>query len=75
MAAARKIEAEAMKLPVKARAELAGRLLLSLGESDEGDHEAERLDEIERRYNAYKKGKMPFKSVARALKDVQSKAR
>jgi hypothetical protein len=75
MTAAKKIELEAMKLPVNARVKLAEHLLLSLENLEEGDHEPAWLDEADRRYESYRKGKMPYKSVARALRDVQSKAR
>ena len=75
MAAARKIEMEALKLPLKARAKLAERLLLSLETPEDGDIQEPWLDEAERRYESYRKGKMTHKSVARTLRDVQSKAR
>lgn len=44
------IEEDALKLPEKARAELARVLLLSLGEPDEATDEAVWAEEAERRY-------------------------
>ncbi|MFQ5740395.1 MAG: addiction module protein [Acidobacteriota bacterium] len=50
------LEAEVLKLPSEERADLARRLIESLEEVDTGDFEAEWIEEVERRYAAYRRG-------------------
>ena len=62
---ARKLEdiaAEALELPLTARAELAGQLLDSLEDISEEEHARLWAEEAERRYSDYKSGKVkPFR--------------
>ncbi|HJV65960.1 MAG TPA: addiction module protein [Geomonas sp.] len=53
----REVEAAAMKLTVAERAELAGKLLLSLDLASESEIERLWLDEAERRLNDFRQGK------------------
>lgn len=52
----KKVEAEALKLAEKERAELARVLLLSLGDSEEQEVEQAWAEEAERRYQELKTG-------------------
>jgi len=52
------IAAEALELPLTARAELASQLLDSLDEISEEESDALWADEAERRYAAYKAGEI-----------------
>ena len=68
----KEIEEEALRLPSHERAQLAERLIHSL---DEEDPEAEKLwvEEAERRYRAYKEGKVKTKSANLVFKEARSK--
>ena len=68
----KEIEEEALRLPSHERAQLAERLIHSL---DEEDPEAEKLwiEEAERRYQAYKEGKVKAKSADLVFKEARSK--
>ena len=67
----KEIEEEALRLPSHERAQLAERLIHSL---DEEDPEAEKLwvEEAERRYQAYKEGKVKTKSADLVFKEARS---
>lgn len=67
------IESDALALPVRDRAVLAEHLIASL--EVEGDDEAEELwlQEAERRYQAYKQGRIKGKSAEDVLKDAGAK--
>lgn len=52
------IAAEALQLPLEARAELAGQLLDSLDDLSEGEIEQLWAAEAERRYSEYKAGRI-----------------
>jgi putative addiction module component (TIGR02574 family) len=64
-------EENALKLAPKDRAILAERLILSLDSLEESEIEQLWLEEAERRYNEYRKGKIP----ARSARDVLRTAR
>ena len=70
----REVEAAAMKLTMEERAELAGRLLLSLEEPSDSEIERLWLDEAERRLDEFRKGKAQSVSAEevfrRALAEV-----
>lgn len=68
----KEIEEEALRLPSCERAQLAERLIHSL---DKEDPEAEKLwiEEAERRYRAYKEGKVKTKSADLVFKEARSK--
>ena len=55
---AKDVESEALRLPLKDRARLAEHLLGSLEDGAEADSEDLWLDEAERRYQAYREGKI-----------------
>jgi putative addiction module component (TIGR02574 family) len=67
------IESDALTLPIHDRAILAERLIASL--ELEGDEEAEELwlQEAERRYQAYKQGKVKARLAEEVLKDAGAK--
>lgn len=67
------IEKEALRLPLRKRAQLAEHLISSLDEEE--DPEAERLwiEEAERRYQEYKQGKVKVKPSAIVFKEARSK--
>jgi putative addiction module component (TIGR02574 family) len=69
------IEEKALRLTSRERALLVERLISSL--DDEEDPEAERLwiEEAERRYNAYKQGKIKGRSAGLVFKETRSKIR
>jgi len=52
------IEEQALKLPSSERAVLAHRLIASLDETDEAEIERLWVEEAERRYQEYKKGRI-----------------
>lgn len=69
------IEEKALRLTSRERALLVERLISSL--DDEEDPEAERLwiEEAERRYKAYKQGKIKGRSAGLVFKEAHSKIR
>jgi len=66
-------ELSALRLPVSERAALAERLIESLDSLD--DAEAERLwvEEAERRYQAYKQGRLSARPAAEAIQNAQAR--
>ena len=65
------IEAAALKLPAKARSELAATLLSSLETGDPAKWEQAWIEEAERRYRAYRSGEtiaMPARDAITAAK-------
>lgn len=68
-------ELSALRLPVSERAALAERLIESLDSLD--DAEAERLwvEEAERRYQAYKQGRLSARPAAEAVRNAQARLR
>lgn len=73
----KELKAQALKLPAKDRADLAERLLRSLDEEAGVDPEIERLwvQEAERRYRAYKEGRMPTRSLEQVLRTARARAK
>lgn len=69
----KEIKENALRLPSHERAQLAEHLINSLDEEE--DPEAERLwiEEAERRYQEYKKGKVLSKPAAKVFKEARSK--
>ncbi|MDZ4383543.1 MAG: addiction module protein [Thermodesulfovibrionia bacterium] len=67
------IEKEAFRLPSHERAQLAEHLIGSLDEEE--DPEAERLwiEEAERRYREYKKGRVKVKPAKAVFKEIRTK--
>ncbi len=68
----KELEREALTLPVTERAALAERLISSLDETDETENEQLWVAEAARRYEAYKKGKIPGRSAEEALRDARA---
>jgi putative addiction module component (TIGR02574 family) len=70
-----RIEEEVFRLPFRERALLAEHLISSLDEEE--DPEAERLwiEEAERRYKEYKKGKVKAKPAEVVFKEARAKLR
>ena len=67
------LETEALQLPSRDRALLAEHLIASLDAQGEADVEELWLQEAERRYQAYREGKLKAKPVAQVLRDVAAK--
>ena len=67
------IQKEALQLPEKERARLAEELLQSLAPGEDVDAEEEWLQEAERRYRAYREGKMGARSAHEVLSDARKK--
>lgn len=68
-------EEAALKLPAGQRAALAERLIASLDTLD--DAEAERLwvEEAERRFRAYKEGRLSARPASEAIQDAMARLR
>ncbi|MCX5685074.1 MAG: addiction module protein [Planctomycetota bacterium] len=71
----KELRSQALRLPAKDRAHLAAQLLVSLDEGAKGRHDAEWIEEAERRYSAYKKGILPGRFAAGALKKARFRIR
>jgi hypothetical protein len=71
----RDLEAEALRLPSKARARLAERLLTSLETERDADSEALWLEEAERRLNEIESGEVAPVSAQYALQQSRSSLR
>lgn len=73
MSRVKKIEEEVLQLPAHERALLAERLIYSLDEEE--DPEAERLwiEEVERRYQSYKEGRVKGIPAEQVFEEVRSK--
>jgi putative addiction module component (TIGR02574 family) len=69
------IEKEALQLPPRDRAELAAQLITSLEPEEEADTEVQWLEEAERRYQAYRGGKLKSKPAQQVFQDAISKLR
>lgn len=69
----RSVEAEALNLPEKDRAELARVLLLSLGDPEEPDVEAAWAEEAERRYEEIKSGAVEAIPSERVFEEARSR--
>ena len=67
------LEAELLQLPPNDRALLANHLLASLESEDDGDVEQAWLEEAERRYRAYREGKMGARPADEVLRDARVK--
>lgn len=65
-------ESQVMKLPVEDRAHLAEHLIASLDNIDDSECERLWVEEAERRYQQYKKGKISARSAGDALRDART---
>lgn len=72
-AIAAKIEAEALQLSEKERAELAYRLILSLDEESDSDAEAAWDAELERRMKSIESGESAGRPVEDVLAEIKAK--
>lgn len=68
-------EARALKLPPAERAALAERLIASLDNLDASENERLWVEEAERRYEQYKKGRIPARLASDVLRDARSAIR
>jgi putative addiction module component (TIGR02574 family) len=68
-------EAKAMRLPPSERAALAERLIASLDALDDAQNERLWVEEAERRYKQYKKGRISARSAKNAIRDARSAIR
>jgi len=66
-------EALALLLPVAERAALAERLIESLDALDDAETERLWVEEAERRYHAYKQGRLSARPAAEAIQDAQAR--
>ena len=64
------IEEQVLKLPASQRARLAQRLIASLDENDPAENERLWVEEAERRYQEYKKGRIDSRSAADVFRDA-----
>mgnify|MGYP003338652033 CR=1 FL=1 len=69
----KELQRAALTLPVSERAELAERLISSLDETDEVENEKLWVAEAERRYVAYKAGKLSVRSATEAVRDARAR--
>lgn len=69
------LEQEANRLPKKDRAVLAHHLIASIDPGEEVDAEAVWLEEAERRYQAYRQGKLAGKPAEQVFRQARSKLR
>jgi putative addiction module component (TIGR02574 family) len=69
----RECEASALKLPAAERAALAKRLIESLDSLDTAENERLWVEEAERRYQAYRDGRLPARSAADAIQDARAR--
>jgi len=67
------LEREARHLPVHDRALLAQHLIASIDPGEDVDAEAAWLEEAERRYQAYRQGKLTAKPADQVLHDAKSR--
>jgi len=68
----RECEAQVLKLSAQERATLAERLIASLDALDDAENENLWLNEAERRYQEYKKGKIQARPSSDALREARS---
>jgi putative addiction module component (TIGR02574 family) len=72
---ARQIESKALKLPARARARLAERLISSLDEEVDADAEALWVSEAERRLDELRTGKVKGRSATSVFRKARSAVR
>jgi len=68
-------EVSALMLPVSERAALAERLIESLDSLDDAETERLWVEEAERRYQAYKQGRLSARPAAEAVRNAQARLR
>jgi putative addiction module component (TIGR02574 family) len=68
----KKCEAQALKLTPQDRAALAEHLIASLDTLDDAENERLWLEEADRRYQEYKKGKIQARSAKEVLRDARA---
>ena len=66
------LEREARRLPEQERALLAQHLIASIDPGEDVDAEAAWLEEAERRYQAYRQGKLAAKPVDQVFREAKS---
>ncbi|HXX74733.1 MAG TPA: addiction module protein [Nitrospiraceae bacterium] len=66
------LEREARRLPAQERALLAQHLIASIDPGEDIDAEAAWLEEAERRYQAYRQGKLTAKPVDQVFREAKS---
>jgi putative addiction module component (TIGR02574 family) len=67
------LEQEARHLPIQDRALLAQHLIASIDPGEDVDAEAVWLEEAEKRYQAFRQGKLAAKPVDQVFREAQSK--
>ena len=75
MAAIKKIESDLLKLPMKARARLAARLIESLEHESDEERERAWVDEAERRDKELRDGKVKGIAAEAVFKSIKSALR
>ena len=71
----KELEAQLLRLPLRDRAALVERLLVSLDSMDDGENERLWVEEAERRYQAYKKGEIAARPAADVMRDARKAIR
>ena len=69
----KEIEEEVLRLPSCERAQLAEHLVSSLDEEEDPEAEKLWIEEAERRYQEYRKGKVKSKPSEKVFKEARSK--
>ncbi|MBM4049754.1 MAG: addiction module protein [Planctomycetes bacterium] len=70
-----KVEAQALKLPLRERAALAEHLIASLDDLDDTEIERLWVEEAERRYREYKKGRISARPAEDVFRDAYRRIR
>jgi len=68
-------EDQALRLPARERASLVERLIASLDELDDAETERLWAEEAERRYQAYKQGRIAGRPAEEAISEARSRIR
>lgn len=71
----KKCEAQALRLPAHERASLAECLIASLDDIDDAENERLWVEEAERRYQAYKQGRISARPAEDAISDARNRIR
>jgi putative addiction module component (TIGR02574 family) len=69
------LKEHALELPLHERAELAQQLIASLDALDDAECERLWVEEAERRYQAYKAGRIPARAAEDVLRDARAMLR
>ncbi len=69
----KKCQISALRLPAAERAALVESLIKSLDQLDDNENEVLWVEEAERRYQAYKQGRLSARSASEAIRDIKGR--